>query len=220
MTINSRRRLKSSPRLAEHFEDLGKQTHAAHFAMWIFLGSEVLLFAGLFALYAAYRVMYPADFASATAHNNVLIGTTNTFILITSSLTVVLSVHAIRGSQPRRTAYLLLASMLLGIVFLVLKGVEYAEHFHQGIFPGAAYRFAALPTWGAQLFFTLYFLMTGLHALHVIGGLVVLGWVLLGCLQGEYSGAHHTPVELGALYWHLIDIIWIFLWPLLYLIHP
>jgi cytochrome c oxidase subunit 3 len=219
MTITSTRKLASSPHLAEHFEDLGKQTHAAHLAMWIFLGSEVLLFSGLFALYAAYRVMYPVDFASATAHNNVAIGTINTVILITSSLTVALSVHAIRGSRPRPTAYLLLASMLLGIVFLVLKGVEYAEHFRQGIFPGAAYRFAELPAWGAKLFFTLYFLMTGLHVLHVIGGLVVLGWVLLGCLEGEYSGAYHTPVELGGLYWHLIDIVWIFLWPLLYLIH-
>jgi cytochrome c oxidase subunit III len=207
------------PRLAEQFEDLGKQTHAAHLGMWIFLASEVLLFAGLFALYAGYRAMYPVDFARATAHNNVVIGTINTFILITSSLTVALSIHAIRSSLPRRTAYLLLASMLLGMAFLVLKGIEYAQHFREGIFPGAAYRFAELPSSGAKLFFTLYFLSTGLHSLHVIGGLVVLGWVLIRCLQGEYSGAYHTPVELGGLYWHLIDIIWIFLWPLLYLTH-
>jgi cytochrome c oxidase subunit 3 len=207
------------PRLAEQFEDLSKQTHAAHLGMWIFLASEVLLFAGLFALYAGYRAMYPVDFARATAHNNVVIGTINTFILITSSLTVALSIHAIRSSLPRRTAYLLLASMLLGMAFLVLKGIEYAQHFREGIFPGAAYRFAELPSSGAKLFFTLYFLSTGLHSLHVIGGLVVLGWVLIRCLQGEYSGAYHTPVELGGLYWHLIDIIWIFLWPLLYLTH-
>jgi cytochrome c oxidase subunit 3 len=207
------------PRLAEQFEDMAKQTHAAHLGMWVFLGSEVLLFAGLFALYAGYRVMYPVDFASATEHNNVAIGTINTFILITSSLTVALSIHAIRGSRPRCTAYLLLASMLLGIVFLFLKGVEYAEHFHEGIFPGAAYRFADLPGYGAKLFFTLYFLMTGLHALHVIGGLIVLGWIFIGCMQGQYGEAYHTPVELGGLYWHLIDVIWIFLWPLLYLIH-
>jgi cytochrome c oxidase subunit III len=209
----------SRSRLAEQFEDLGKQTHAAHLAMWIFLGSEVLLFAGLFTLYVSYRVMYPADFASATEHNNVAIGTINTFILLTSSLTVALSVHAIRASRPRRSAYLLLASMLLGIVFLTLKGVEYAEHFREGILPGAAYRFAELRSWGANLFFTLYYLMTGLHALHVVAGLVLLGWVLIGCLRGAYSGEYHTPVELAGLYWHLIDIIWIFLWPLLYLIH-
>lgn len=207
------------PRLAEHFEDLGKQAHAAHFGMWIFLGSEVLLFAGLFALYAGYRAMYPVDFARATGHNNVAIGTINTFVLITSSLTVALSVHAIRSSRPRRTAALLFASILLGIVFLVLKGVEYGQHFHEGIFPGAGYRFAELPGYGAKLFFTLYFLMTGLHGIHVIGGLIVLGWVLLGCLKGEYSEAYHTPVSLGGLYWHLIDVIWIFLWPLLYLAH-
>ena len=209
----------SRPRLAEQFEDLGKQTHAARLGMWIFLGSELLLFAGLFALYAGYRAMYPDDFARATEHNSVTIGTINTVILITSSLTVALSVHAIRLSRPRRAASLILASMLFGILFLVLKGVEYTSHFREGIFPGAGYRFTELPSSGAHLFFTLYFLMTGLHALHVVGGLILLGWVALGCVQGEYSGAYSTPVEFGGLYWHLIDIIWIFLWPLLYLIH-
>ena len=205
------------PRLAPHFEDLGKQTHAVHLGMWIFLGSEVLLFAGLFALYAGYRVMYPRDFTAAVAHNDVAIGTINTFILITSSLTVALSVHAARAGRLRRAGSLLGASIFLGAAFLVLKGMEYRAHFHEGIFPGEGYRFAALPGYGAKLFFTLYYLLTGLHAIHVTAGLILLFWVLHGCIKRRYSPAYHTPVELAGLYWHLIDIIWIFLWPLLYL---
>jgi len=207
------------PRLAEQFEDLAKQTHAAHLGMWIFLGSEVLLFAGLFALYAGYRAMYPADFAAAIAHDDVAIGTANTLILITSSLTVVLSVHEARIGRPHRAAAFLGASIALGLLFLFLKGMEYAEHIREGILPGVGYRYAELHGYGEKMFFNLYYVMTGLHALHVIGGMVLLGWVLLGCLKGAYTPLYHTPVELGGLYWHLIDVIWIFLWPLLYLTH-
>lgn len=208
-----------TPRLAEQFEDLEKQTHAAHLGMWVFLGSEVLLFAGLFALYAGYRVMYLADFTAAIARDDVAIGTINTFVLITSSLTVALGVHEARLGRLRRTALFFAASLALGVVFLILKGTEYLAHFREGIFPGADYGYAALPGYGARMFFTLYFLMTGLHGIHVIGGMILLGWVLLGCVRGAYSAAYHTPVELGGLYWHLIDVIWIFLWPLLYLTH-
>jgi cytochrome c oxidase subunit III len=208
-----------TPPLAEQFEDLRKQTHAAHLGMWIFLGSEVLLFAGFFALYGAYRAMYPVDFAAAITRNDVAIGTVNTFILITSSLTVVFAVHEARRGNLRRTSRFLVASIAFGAAFLFLKGMEYGEHFHEGIFPGAGYRYAELPGYGARMFFTLYYLMTGLHAIHVIGGMALLGWLILGCRNGRYSAVYHTPVELGGLYWHLIDVIWIFLWPLLYLTH-
>src|SRR5262245_55316275 len=117
--------------------------------MWAFLGSEVLLFTGVFALYAGYRTMYSAEFAAAVAHNDVAIGTINTIVLLTSSLTVALAVHGVRVGRARQAVWLLAASVLLGLVFLVLKGVEYAEHFRQGIFPGEGYRFAELPTYGA-----------------------------------------------------------------------
>jgi cytochrome c oxidase subunit III len=206
-------------RLAMQFEDLAKQAHAARFGMWIFLASELLLFAGLFTLYTAYRAMYTADFTAGIAHNNAVIGTTNTVILITSSLLVALGVHAVRVERPRRAGALLLASVALGLLFLTLKGVEYAEHFHEGIIPGADYRFAELPTSGARMFFTLYFLTTGLHAIHVTAGLVVLLWLAWGCFRRRYGAGNETHVELGGLYWHLVDIIWIFLWPMLYLMH-
>jgi cytochrome c oxidase subunit III len=207
------------PRLAMQFQDLDKQNHAARFAMWIFLGSEVLLFAGLFGLYASYRAMYGAEFSAGAAYNNLAIGTGNTVILITSSLFVALSVRAVRVGAPRRAGCWLLAAVLLGLVFLTLKGVEYSQHFHEGIYPGAGYRFSELPTRGANLFFTLYFLSTGLHALHVTAGIVVLLLVAWGCFRRRYGVESPIHVELGGLYWHLVDVIWIFLWPMLYLMH-
>jgi cytochrome c oxidase subunit III len=208
-----------APHLYEQFEDLDKQAHAARLGMWAFLASELLLFAGLFALYAGYRVLFPVDFALAAGHNNVAIGTANTLILITSSLAVAVSLLAVRRARPRRAAALLLAGVACGLLLLVLKGVEYRQHFHEGIYPGPAYHFAELPGSGARLFFTLYFIMTGLHALHVIAGMVILSWLAAGAWRRSYSPARFVHVELGALYWHLVDVVWIFLWPMLYLMH-
>lgn len=210
----------TAPRLAEHFEDLSRQAQATRLGIWLFLGSEFLLFGGLFALYAAYRAMYPAEFAEAVTHNSVAIGTTNTLVLITSSLTVAMSVGAVRADRSRRAGWLLALSVILGGVFLALKGVEYAAHFREGIFPGQGYRFAELPGAGATLFFTLYYLLTGLHALHVTAGMMLLAWFSWGCLRGRYGAGNDLYVELGGLYWHLVDVVWIFLWPLLYLAHP
>jgi cytochrome c oxidase subunit 3 len=203
--------------VAPWFEDLAHQREASRLGMWAFLGSEALLFTGIFALYAAYRALYPADFGAAVTHNDAAIGTINTLVLLTSSFTVALSLHAVRVEKPRRAALLLASSIAMAAVFLVLKSVEYTEHFHAGIYPGSGYRFRELPGYGPQMFFTLYFVATGLHALHVFAGAVVLGALAVGCWRRVYSPVHDTPLELGALYWHLVDIVWIFLWPCLYL---
>ncbi|MCC6551544.1 MAG: cytochrome c oxidase subunit 3 family protein [Polyangiaceae bacterium] len=208
-----------APRLVEHFEDIEKQSDAARLGVWVFLASETLLFGALLALYASYRVMYPADFLAAAAHNNVAIGTTNTLVLITSSLTVALAVNALRRDLPRLAGWLLAASVALGAAFLVLKGFEYAEHAREGIVPGRAYRFAEMPSAGASLFFTLYYCLTALHGLHVAGGMLLLAYFARGCFRGRYDAEGQLHVELGGLYWHLVDIVWIFLWPLLYLSH-
>jgi cytochrome c oxidase subunit 3 len=208
-----------APLLFEQFEDLDKQAHAARLGMWAFLSSELLLFAGLFALYAAYRAMYPADFATAVGHDSVLIGTTNTVVLITSSFTVALSLRAVRRGQARRATGLLLFSVACGILFLSLKGLEYGQHFHEGIYPGADFRAFSTGGRGANLFFTLYFLLTGLHALHVVLGMILLCWLAWGSWHRIYSPANYVHVECGALYWHLVDVVWIFLWPMLYLMH-
>ncbi len=209
----------AGPRLEVQFEDLEKQAHAARFGMWVFLGSELLLFAGLFGLYVAYRSLYPAAFTEGVHHNSLAIGTTNTVVLIVSSFTVAWSIHAVRRDQRKVALWALAATMVLGALFLVLKGVEYAGHFEEGVFPGRYYAAAepALTGRGPQVFFTMYYFMTGLHALHMIGGLAVVAWLTRSVARRRTTAAHHTALELGALYWHLVDGIWIFLWPLFYL---
>ena len=201
----------------EQFEDLDKQGHAARLGIWIFLGSETLLFGALFALYVAYRTLYAEEFVAGVRHNDLAIGTINTFVLITSSFTVAMAVHAARNHRARRVLLWLGLTVALAAVFLVLKGVEYAHHFDEGIYPGSRYRFEELDTSGAKLFFTLYFFMTGLHALHVVGGMVAL--VAIGAVHRRrpYDARYYVPLDAGALYWHLVDVVWIFLWPLLYL---
>ena len=204
-------------RLGVQFENLAKQEHAARFGMWIFIGSEVLLFAALFGLYAAYRTWYATDFERAMHHNEVLIGTLNTVILIVSSFTIAWSIHALRRDRRRTSILMLLVTLGCGALFLVFKGVEYSHHFAEGIFPGAYYSFAELPSDGARLFFTLYYFMTGLHAVHMIGGLVVVTWLLTRVVRRRATSRYNAELEMGALYWHLVDSIWIFLWPLFYL---
>lgn len=206
------------PSPADHFESLGQQKRAAHLGMWLFLTSEVLLFGALFGVYSGYRVEYPSDFARASQHNNVWLGTGNTLVLLTSSLLAAAAVHSARVGRVRAIAGYLLGTLVLAALFLVFKSIEYTEHFHEGVLPGQHYRFPELPTRGAGLFFTLYYLMTGLHGLHVIGGMVALGVATVRAVQRAYGPAHHTPLELIVLYWHLVDVIWIFLWPLLYLV--
>lgn len=206
------------PQPAEHFESLAQQEHAAHLGMWLFLTSEVLLFGALFGLYTGYRIRFAADFAAAASHNPVLIGTTNTAILITSSLFAALAVRAMEQGRRRATVIWLLVTLALGVTFLGLKYLEYRGHFDEGIYPGVWYSNDSLPGPGARLFFNLYFLITGLHALHVTGGLVALCTMLLLTLRDRIRQARHTSLELVVLYWHLVDAIWIFVWPLMYLV--
>ena len=210
-------RARVTENLAEQFSSFETQDHALRLGMWTFLASELLLFSGMFALYASYRAMYGADFEAAIKHNTLLYGTINTYLLLTSSFTVALTVWATRRGQPRLTALLLGVTILQGIAFLIIKGYEYKLHIAEGALPGPFYHWQELPTFGANRFFTLYWLMTGMHALHVTAGLGVLVWMCVRALQGRYTPERYTYLEMGTLYWHLVDVIWIFLWPLLYL---
>ena len=205
-------------KLEVQYDTLDRQHATARLGMWVFLASESLLFAALFALYAAYRFIYPAEFHAAAAHANVLLGTINTYILLTSSLTVALSIHETKHGRRRRALILLAITIALGVAFEVLKLVEYGLHLEDGIAPGGYYSYAALPAHGAVLYFTLYYLMTGLHALHVLGGLGALAWLWLRLYRGKIAADSYLALELGGLYWHLVDLVWIFLWPLLYLV--
>lgn len=201
----------------DHFESFAQREHAAHLGMWLFLTSEVLLFGALFGLYTAYRVEYAEDFARAIRHNDVTIGTVNTAVLISSSFSAAWAVQSARSGARRAMLASLGITLLLGAGFLALKGLEYKHHFAEGIYPGALYRFAELPSHGAGTFFTLYFFLTGLHALHVIGGLTALAVLAWLGARGWHTPERHTSLELGVLYWHLVDVIWIFVWPLMYL---
>lgn len=202
---------------ADHFESLAQQERAAHLGMWLFLTSEVLLFGALFGLYTAYRLEYPREFAQAVHHNNIVLGTVNTAVLITSSFTAAWGVHSAKHGSRRAIVGSLGVTIFLALGFLVLKSIEYGQHFSEGIYPGAFYRFDELPNHGANIFFTLYFFITGLHALHVIGGMTALAVLTVLAARGRYTPQRYTALELGVLYWHLVDVIWIFVWPLMYL---
>jgi len=207
-----------SAHLAHHFPDLQTQEHAARLGMWLFLATEILLFTVLFTAYAVYRYLFPGAFDEASKLAHVSMGATNTVVLITSSLTVALGIHYARQGDKRKTVGLLAVTIAFGAVFMVLKGFEYHHHWVDGQLPGKFYHFTGLTGPGVSMYFTIYFLMTGLHGLHVLIGMGVLAWIALRAARGEFSREYSTPVELGGLYWHLVDLIWIFLFPLLYLV--
>lgn len=207
------------PNLAHHFDTMAQQSHAVRLGMWLFLGTEVLLFAGLFLGYAMYRYLYPTTFQVAATHLNLVMGTINTVVLISSSFTVAMAYHSVKIGRNKTAAWLLVFTILCALAFLVIKAFEYQHKFHEGALPGQWFHFhemEGLP--GASLFFTVYFLATGLHAFHVIVGMAILVWVLARLIKGDFSPSYYIPVELGGLYWHLVDLVWIFLFPLLYLI--
>jgi cytochrome c oxidase subunit 3 len=203
---------------AEHFASVEQQEHAAHLGMWVFLASEALLFAGFFALYACYRAEYGAGFIEGVEHGKKIIGSINTLVLLTSSYTVACSVESLRAGRPARSVALVSATVLMGIVFLALKFWEYALHFREGIIPNGTGRFFAEHTTpGLKSFFTIYYLATGLHALHVTVGMCVLCWIGASVAKGTVTRERSYKLALGAMYWHLVDVVWIFLWPLFYL---
>ncbi|HYS09814.1 MAG TPA: cytochrome c oxidase subunit 3 family protein [Myxococcales bacterium] len=204
--------------LGHHFSSLARQNEAARLGMWLFLATEILLFAGLFTGYAVYRFQFPEAFAECSRHLELTLGTVNTVVLITSSLTVALAIHFARTNRPRAAAACLVITILFALAFLGIKAVEYTAHFHEKSLPGKYYAFEEVKIPGAAMFFSLYFLMTGLHALHVIAGMIVLGFNCWHTLHGRYSSRYYTGLELGGMYWHLVDMVWIFLYPLLYLI--
>lgn len=209
---------EAAARREPHFESLAQQAHAARLGMWIFLGSEVLLFAGLFALLLTYRLHFPAGFQEGIRHNTKVLGSINTAVLLASSTLVAGSVHALRAGRRGRATLLVLGTVALGAVFLAIKLTEYGRHFDEGIFPGGrgAY-FDAHAHAGLATFWTLYFVTTGLHAVHVTVGMALLLTLAFGIVTGKIAAPATQRLEIGAIYWHLVDVIWIFLWPLLYL---
>jgi cytochrome c oxidase subunit 3 len=202
--------------LAAHGDRGGHDADRGRIGMWLFICTEVLLFGGLFLLYSVYRYRNHADFHEASLDLSRFAGTLNTIVLITSSLTAALGVHELRGGKIDRSRLFIVCTLLLALTFLVVKGFEWASKFEHGLFPGAAH-LLSLPV-GQILFFGLYFCMTGLHALHVIVGMGVFCVGLRSIARGGTSARRPILVENATLFWHLVDVIWIFLFPLFYLI--
>ena len=204
--------------LAHHFEDFEQQLDASTFGMWLFLITEVLFFGGLFAGYTLYRSHMPHAFELASSHLDIPLGAMNTVVLIFSSLTMALAVRACQMGNNKLTRNLLVATLLLGFVFLGVKVVEYSAKFEHHLVPG--YNFdQTMPQWqGQQMFYQFYFALTGMHALHMIIGSGLLLYFIIRSHQGRYHSNYFGPVEVMGLYWHFVDIVWIFLFPLLYLL--
>jgi len=179
---------------------------AATLGIWTFLATEVLLFGGLFTAYVIFRIKYPRMFYEDHLMLDRVLGAVNTIVLIGSSLTVALGISAIRKGKVRLLRMYLSFTILLAATFLGIKYLEYTEKFSHGLSPGT------------DIFFSLYFMLTGLHGIHVLAGMVVLGAVLYLAGKGKYSESYHTPVEISGLYWHFVDLVWIYLFPLLYLV--
>jgi cytochrome c oxidase subunit III len=186
--------------------------------MWIFLATEILFFGVLFFAYLIMRIHYPEAFAAASKHTDVVLGSINTAILLTSSLTMALAVRSFSLGANRACAWLLAATFALGAAFAAVKFTEYAHDYHEHLVPWLSFAFPSAQAEGARLFFLLYFVMTGAHAIHLIVGLTWVGVLIVAVSRGLADSKHPDALEVAGLYWHLIDIIWIFLYPLLYLV--
>jgi cytochrome c oxidase subunit 3 len=221
------------PALLHHFATKGQQKNAASLGMWVFLAQEVMFFGGMFCAYLVYRYKYFADFGSASQQLSIRLGTTNTVVLICSSLTVVLAIRAVQLGKRRELVFWLLATILLGLVFLGIKADEYAEKFETHHVPGASFSYHELlpgqeklppaqrqyaDPHHAEMFFSLYFALTGMHALHMVVGVGLFSTLAFFAWRDKYTPDYYTPIENAGLYWHFVDIIWIYLFGLLYLI--
>jgi cytochrome c oxidase subunit III len=202
--------------LAEQFETLDQQQDAARLGLWTFLATEILFFGGLFMGYIVYRHAYPHAFAVGSRHTNVFYGTLNTAILLTSSLWMALAVNAVEEGRTKLLVRYLLLTILFAVGFLGVKALEYTEDFRENLFPGPSFSVPEAPK--SELFFFLYWAMTGLHGLHVLVGIGALSVIAFMASRQRFSVEYHNPVEMTGLYWHFVDIVWIFLYPLLYLI--
>jgi cytochrome c oxidase subunit 3 len=204
--------------LEHQFDDLEQQHEASWLGMWVFLSTEVMFFGGLFLGYAVYRGWYSHAFGMASEHLDIVLGTINTAVLLCSSLTMALAVHATQLGIKRSAVMLLLITMVLGSVFLGIKGVEYYHKYEENLIPGHDFHFENADSRHAQIFFSFYFVMTGMHALHMVIGIGLLAIMALLTYAGKFSPEHSSPIEIAGLYWHFVDIVWVFLFPLLYLI--
>lgn len=209
------------PHHQHHFATMEQQADTSKIGMWLFLATEVLLFGGLFVGFGLMQGRYPREFVEAHTHLVRWQGSLNTIVLLFSSFTMVMAVDAAKKNKPNKTVWYLFVTIICAFIFLFVKYLEYSHKFEEGWFPGKYYRGVgdSIPgSHGYATFFAFYFMMTGLHGIHIVVGIGLLSWILVRARRGEFSSAYYTPVDLVGLYWHLVDMIWIYLFPLYYLI--
>ena len=211
--------------LQHHFADMEQQRETSTFGMWMFLLTEIMFFGGLFCAYLVYRASYYQAFVEGSGKMNIGLGATNTAVLICSSLSMALAVRCAQIGQRKLMAWLLLLTIIFGFGFLGIKAIEYHEHWHNHEFPGPNFHFEtgnpdhpATDPVHTEIYFSLYWAMTGLHALHMVIGIGLVLWIMIAGLRGAYGPVYYSPVENVGLYWHFVDLVWIYLFPLLYLI--
>jgi cytochrome c oxidase subunit 3 len=206
--------------LAHHFKTMEQQTSSGKLGMWVFMAQEMLFFSGLFCAFGYIRVMYPEMIKQVNPTMDWRLGAINSVILLISSLTMSLSVRSTRLNQRETSIKYLLATMLCGVVFLVIKGYEWGTHFHEGLYPGRFFNpepALHITSHVAHTFYGMYYVMTGIHGLHIVVGLGLMTWMLVRLLRAEFNFENYVALENTSLFWHLVDIVWIFLFPLLYL---
>jgi cytochrome c oxidase subunit 3 len=204
--------------VAEHFNTLAQQHEAVHLGMWLFLATEVMMFGGLFTGYTVYRILYPLGFGEGSRHLDLTLASVNTIILLISSFVMSFAVQAARVGNRRILVILLSVTALLGVAFMAIKAAEYAGHFNDGMVPGLNWQYAGPRQAEVQLFMLAYFTMTGLHAVHLTVAIVIVLIMLVGVIRSRLQPLQYAPIEVMGLYWHFVDIIWVFLLPLLYLL--
>jgi cytochrome c oxidase subunit III len=221
------------PYLHHHFDDLTQQRETTSLAMWAFLATEAMMFGGLFLAYSVYRYLYPFAYAEGSHHLNTALGTVNTFILLTSSLFMAMAVHAAALRNRRQLILYLVITWIFAAGFLVVKGFEWTADYQEGIMPAVHWTYYDQPEHAAvvqklaqehvlpnhvMMFFVMYFCMVGLHGIHVVIGMIIIGTLIVLSAKGRFTEGNDQPVEISGLYWHFVDIVWVFLYPLFYLI--
>ena len=219
----------SHPALQHHFENMEQQREAGTLGMWVFLVTEIMFFGGMFFAYTLYRSQYPEAFASASNHLSLPLGAINTVVLILSSFTMAMAVYFAQTGKRRGQVIALVLTLVLGLTFLGIKAVEYHDKYVDSLIPGklipgrpfdphSVHLLPGARPQNVEMFYWIYFAMTGMHAIHMIIGVGLLSVILFFAARGRYGPEYHSPVEISGLYWHFVDIIWIFLFPLLYLL--
>ena len=205
-------------KVAHHFESAEQEFEASKLGIWLFLTTEILMFGGLFVGYVIFHNMFPEMFAEGASHLDWKLGSLNTIVLLVSSFTMVLSIYYAQTNQQKKVSNALLITFVCGLIFMVIKAFEYSHKIHLGLLPGELFTYEQAQSANLAMYFSFYFLMTGLHGSHVLIGMGLIGWLWWRSRKKEFNKDYYTPLEVVGLFWHLVDVIWIYLFPLIYLV--